>query len=121
MTFVQQFFIRAHIMQVGGCMKSTLSGFSKVDLNDKNASNKEEKGQSFAEESNINKNVYDEYNKIKNLSEQEAQARLMNEVFKQKQNGSFDFEALSRQVEGLKGYLSEKDFVNLKRMLDNLR
>lgn len=67
------------------------------------------------------KDVMQEYDKLKNLSHEEASAKLYQEVYKQKQNGTFDFENLSRQVEGLKSFLPEKDFANLKRILETLR
>ena len=90
-------------------MKSTLSDFSKVELN-KNKEN-----------TTTGKIVHEQYDKIKNLSQSEASSMLMNEVFRQKQNGTFDFEGLSRQVESLKGYLPEKDYQNLQRMLASLK
>ena len=65
--------------------------------------------------------IMQEYYKIKNLSQQEAQNQLFSEVLKQKQNGTFNFNALSQQVETLKNYLPEKDYQNLKRMLENLK
>ena len=96
-------------------MKRTLSGFSEVDL--KEQGNAKRTTQSSVKQEDVVK----EYDKIKNLSQEEAQKLLFNEVFRQKQNGTFNFEALSAQVEGLRGYLPEKDFQNLKRMLESLR
>ncbi len=65
--------------------------------------------------------VIREYDKIKNMSQNEAQNNLMAEVLNQKQNGTFDFQKLASQVESLKGYLPEKDFENLKGMLESLK
>lgn len=90
-------------------MKRSLSDFSNVNLN-------ENKSQKMTQD-----DVIKEYDKIKNLSQDEAKSQLMNEVFKQKQNGTFNFQNLSAQVDGLKGYLPEKDYQNLKRMLESLR
>lgn len=96
-------------------MKNTLSGFSQTQIN-------KSKEQNFNEKVDIkNSNVMDEYEKIKNFSQSEATSMLFNEVQKQKLNGSFDFQALSKQVESLQGYLSEIDYKNLKKMLESLR
>ena len=85
---------------------SSLSEFSKTKLDKK--------------EENI-KNVYDEYDKIKNMSQSQAQIRLMSEVLRQKQNGTFNYEALQSQVMALKGYLPEKDYQNLIKLLQTLK
>lgn len=85
---------------------SSLSEFSKSKLDKK--------------EENI-KNVYEEYDKIKNLSQSQAQSRLMSEVLRQKQNGTFNYEVLQAQVGALKGYLPEKDYKNLLKLLETLR
>ena len=97
---------------IGGLMKGSLSGFG----------NKELKKENDIKKTNISQeDVYNEYDKIKNMSQAEAQSQLFSEVLRQKQNGTFNFEALSNQVESLRGYLPEKDFQNLQRMLENLR
>ena len=103
---------------LGGYMKNTLSGFGKVNLQQNSASSKPNNDVNL---NNINKDIMQEYDKIKDLSQEEASNRLYQEVFKQKQNGSFDFNALQNQVEGLKGYLPEKDYQNLKRILQTLK
>ncbi len=101
-------------------MRNSLSSFGEQNIK------REEKQANVNSNANfynasVQDDVMSEYNKIKNLSQEEATAKLYQEVFKQKQNGSFDFNNLLSQVEGLRGYLPEKDFENLKRMLNTLR
>lgn len=90
-------------------MKKSLWDFGEQDLNKR------------VKDEEVQEDIYREYDKIKNMSESQAQSKLMEEVFKQKQNGTFDFNALANQVESLKGYLPEKDYLNLKGMLENLK
>lgn len=89
-------------------MKQTLSSFSKEKLQEHNNAIQEE-------------DIKNEYEKIKDLSQQEASNRLMQEVMRQKQNGSFDFDKLAQQVDALKGYLPQKDFESLQKLLQTLR
>ncbi len=93
-------------------MKGSLSSFSS---NKNSQENKDCCGD------NIKQKVLDEYENIKNLSQDEASQRLYEEVFKQKQSGSFNFNELEKQVDSLQGYLSAKDFQNIKRILYTLR
>lgn len=71
---------------------------------------------------NVEENdIVKEYNKIKDLSQQEINAKLFDEVAKQKRDGTFDYQKLEQMVENLKGGLSEQDYKNVKRMLELLR
>ena len=96
--------------EIGGFMKGCLSEFKSQGKQDNNMF-----------QNDFDSNVMNEYNNIKNLSQEEASKKLYEEVFKQKQNGSFDFNQLVKQVDGLKGYLPEQDFQNIKRILDTLK
>ena len=71
---------------------------------------------------NVEENdIVKEYNKIKDLSQQEINAKLFDEVAKQKRDGTFDYQKLEQMVENLKGGLSEQDYKNVKRMLELLK
>lgn len=100
-------------------MKGSLSGFGDKEIKTKNVNAK------TYENANLNSNLQDDvlkqYENIKNMSQSEAQNQLFNEVLKQKQNGTFNFEGLANQVESLKGYLPEKDYINLQKLLESLR
>ena len=47
--------------------------------------------------------------------------KLFEEVARQKQNGTFDYDALSKMIETLRGSLPENDYNNLKRILESLK
>ena len=71
---------------------------------------------------NVEENyIVKEYNKIKDLSQQEINAKLFDEVAKQKRDGTFDYQKIEQMVENLKGGLSEQDYKNVKRMLELLK
>lgn len=73
------------------------------------------------EQNDGGKQVYQNYEKISSLSHDEAHTMLQAEVLRQKQNGTFDFEALQKQVRALENYLPEKDYKNLLKLLQTLR
>ncbi len=102
-------------------MKGNLSGFGDKEIKGKNINSRVDNNINSKLNSNIQDDVLKQYENIKNMSQSEAQNQLFNEVLKQKQNGTFNFEGLSKQVESLKGYLPEKDYNNLKKLLESLR
>ena len=61
------------------------------------------------------------YDNYKNMSQSQLNASLLNEVAKQKANGTFDYQALCNMVESLRGMIPDADFKNVKRLLENLR
>lgn len=63
----------------------------------------------------------EKYDKYKNMNKQELDAALLQEVARQKQNGSFDYNALEGMVESLRGSLPENDYNNIKRILESLK
>ena len=81
---------------------SSLSNFSK------NRMEKDEK-------------ICQEYEKVKDLSRDEAQVMLRAEVERQKQNGTFDFDALQRQVRSLESLMPQQDYQNLIKLLQTLK
>lgn len=63
----------------------------------------------------------DKYDEFKGMNKEELNSKLFEEVSRQKQNGTFDFQSLSNMVESLRGSLPEGDYNNLKRILESLR
>ena len=57
------------------------------------------------------------FNKYKDMSKQELNQTLFEEVAKQKQEGKFDYNGLSSMVESLRGALPENDYHNIKNFL----
>lgn len=94
-------------------MKSTLSSFGQSDLNNSN-----DKKQSKNQNNNF---TYDQYDKLKNISQSQATQLLFDTVKAQKQAGTFDFEGLQKQVDGFKNYLPKQDFENLQKLLNSLK
>ena len=66
----------------------------------------------------ILRNKYDEF---KGMGREELNNKLFEEVARQKQNGTFDYDALSKMIETLRGSLPENDYNNLKRILESLK
>ncbi len=102
-------------------MKGSLSGFGNRDIKREQAQGNNQNFNNPNISSSVEQDVLKQYENIKNMSQGEAQNQLFNEVLKQKQNGTFNFEGLSQQVESLKGYLPEKDYTNLRKLLESLR
>lgn len=78
----------------------------------------------FKQESNNKsqeKLLRDKYDEFKGMNKEELNSKLFEEVSRQKQNGTFDFQSLSNMVESLRGSLPEGDYNNLKRILESLR
>ncbi len=65
--------------------------------------------------------IKDKYNTYKDMSKPQLEQTLFEEVAKQKRNGTFDYETLSKMVESLRGSLPENDYNNIKRILENLK
>ena len=55
------------------------------------------------------------------MSKEQLNNELLKEVKKQKENGSFDFNALSNMVENLRGILPASEYENIRRILENLK
>jgi len=64
------------------------------------------------------RNKFDEY---KDMSKDQLNSQLFQEVARQKAEGSFDYEKLESMVNNLRGMISEQDYNNIKRILENLR
>ena len=91
---------------LGGMNGNQMSEF-EFNENKKDYSNEE-----------ILRNKYDEF---KGMDREELNNKLFEEVARQKQNGTFDYDALSKMIETLRGSLPENDYNNLKRILESLK
>ncbi len=58
---------------------------------------------------------------LKEKSYDELMTELIEEVSKQKQNGSFDFESLACSVEAMKPFLSAEQQANIKELLKKIK
>ena len=65
--------------------------------------------------------IKQKYDEFKNMSQDQLNQTLLNEVAKQKRNGNFDYQALSSMIDSLQGVLPASDFQNIKRLLESLR
>ena len=60
--------------------------------------------------------------KSKKIDKQSKRLREAVDIYVScQQNGTFNYEALKRQVESLHGYLPEKDYQNLIKLLETLK
>ena len=69
----------------------------------------------------VEDDLMQEYDKLKDLSGDELNKRLFDEVKKQKREGTFDFDSLNQSVESVKGYMSEETYKNIKGILETLK
>ena len=86
-----------------------LSDFKNCNNNCKNESKVDEK------------TLNDIYSKYKDFSQDDLFSTLMNEVAKQKENGTFDYVALENMVNSLEGTMPKENFENIKRILNRLK
>ena len=77
--------------------------------------------QSSKEEKVSEKDLREKFDEYKDMNKDQLSKQLFSEVAKQKAEGKFDFQQLSSMVENLKGMLPEKDYQNIKRILESLR
>ncbi len=71
---------------------------------------------------NVNeKSLQEAYDKYKDLPQSELFSTLMTEVAKQKENGTFDFNALENMVNGMQNTMPKENFENIKRILNRLK
>lgn len=66
-------------------------------------------------------NIQKTYDELKNLNSDELSARLFDEVKKQKESGSFDFEKLSESIEQLRPFISQSTYENMKNLLGKIK
>ena len=71
--------------------------------------------------SNINPEMAEAVNKYSKMSQSELMQNLLQEVSKQKQNGTFDASRLENAVDGLSGMLSGEQMRNIKEIIKSLK
>ena len=66
-------------------------------------------------------NIREKYDIYKDMSKTQLNQELFKEVARQKENGSFDYNALEGMVESLRGVMPQQDYENIRRMLESLK
>ncbi len=67
-----------------------------------------------------NKSVKETYDMLKNKSKSEISSMLMEEVQRQKNNGTFDKKSLLNSLQLFAGYISDEQLSDIKRIISNL-
>lgn len=65
--------------------------------------------------------IKNKYNTFKDMSKDDLSKTLLQEVAKQKAEGSFDYSQLESMVNSLQGILPNGDFENVRRLLESLK
>jgi len=65
--------------------------------------------------------IKNKYNTFKDMSKDDLSKTLLQEVAKQKAEGSFDYSQLENMVNSLQGILPNGDFENVRRLLESLK
>lgn len=82
---------------------------------------KNEKKETKPEPTISQKDITDQYNELKDASQQELFEKLSQEVLSQKKNGTFDYKALVSAIEKMKDFLPEQTYKNMLQVLENLK
>ena len=61
------------------------------------------------------------FNAYKDMSQDQLNQTLLQEVARQKQSGTFDYKGLESMVNSLRGMLPEQDYQNIKRLLESIK
>lgn len=68
-----------------------------------------------------NKDIKQTYEELKGLGEDELSQKLFEEVKKQKQEGTFDYEGLAKNLEMMKAFLPNETYLNMKNLLEKIK
>ncbi len=82
---------------------------------------KNEKQNSQKTSAKSDADLMDKYNELKDLSHDDLSKKLIDEVARQKQNGTFNYNQILQTMEGLKGFMPQENYENMKRILDTLK
>lgn len=82
---------------------------------------KNEKQNSQKTSTKSDADLMDKYNELKDLSHDDLSKKLIDEVARQKQNGTFNYNQILQTMEGLKGFMPQENYENMKRILDTLK
>lgn len=61
------------------------------------------------------------YNHYKGMSEDELVSELFKYVSKEKENGTFDYDALCNMLEKISPFLSDEQKLKMKQIMENLK
>lgn len=65
--------------------------------------------------------IEDDYMKLKDLSQEELMQKLVNEISKQKANGTFNYDGILNAIERMKIYLPKQAYDNIINILEKLK
>lgn len=82
---------------------------------------KNEKQNSQKTSAKSDADLMDKYNELKDLSHDDLSKKLIDEVARQKQNGTFNYNQILQTMEGLRGFMPQENYENMKRILDTLK
>lgn len=68
-----------------------------------------------------NDDLMSKYNELKDLSQDDLSKTLLEEVKRQKQNGTFNYQQIASTMESLKGFIPSENYENMKRILDSFK
>ncbi len=61
------------------------------------------------------------YDDLKNLDSDSLSYKLAEEVKKQKEEGTFNFDLIKSSIESMRPFLTNETYINLKQILENLK
>lgn len=67
------------------------------------------------------KSVEEQYNELKDSSQEELFSKLSQEVLSQKRNGTFDYESLVKAIEKMRVFLPEQTYKNMMQILETMK
>ena len=67
------------------------------------------------------KDIKETYEDLKDLNSDELSQKLFEEVKRQKEEGVFDYEGLSANLELMKTFLPKNTYENMKNMLEKIK
>lgn len=65
--------------------------------------------------------IVKKYNELKDLSSDELSKRLIDEVARQKNDGTFDYNKLLTTIESMRGMIPQQTYINMKRIIENFK
>ena len=64
--------------------------------------------------------VEDEAKRLQNMSQDELMVQFLNEVNKQKKDGTFDIVGLKSTIESMKNFLPQQSYENIMKIVNSL-
>lgn len=82
---------------------------------------KEAQKQNSQSRSQEAEDLMSQYERLKDLPDDQLSKMLLDEVAKQKRDGTFDYDSLSNMVESMRAYMGEDSYQNIKRILETFK